>query len=265
MNKFPSEYDHKESREEFYAEKILGFMGRMVGGSKSIYRYDNPTNIVVFNANLFTSNGTKIWYGDLDLTLDSDKLKQLSSTIKEDIYVLYETDGRFENEKKPKLNNAVAVYGPGGSISLKESSYFYIDEAGIPRAFSDEELEKKIPSSPREKVVYEEDAYESIELPDLDSFKVKKNSSPLEDFQLYFINKYGREKAAEIYSRLWVTPKAYKKLTKLVTQAVKKTFKGLHPVKIEQTVSWEMFQASPMSFLDKPKWAKDSKGYLKKT
>jgi hypothetical protein len=73
------------------------YPARMVGYSKSIYRRENPENEVIFNANIFTSEG-KIWHGDLDLTLDSGKLQLIANEVGESIFVLREGDGRFQKE-----------------------------------------------------------------------------------------------------------------------------------------------------------------------
>lgn len=73
-------------------------IARMVGYSKTFYRQEHPDHVVVFNANVFTESSGKVWYGDLDLTLDSDKLTSIANEIGEPLYVLYEMDGRFENE-----------------------------------------------------------------------------------------------------------------------------------------------------------------------
>lgn len=88
------------------AVEILGMPGRMVSASKSGYSTAHPDNIVVFNSNVCTESG-KIWYGDIDVTLDEAKLKELAEAIGERIYVIYEMDGRFENEAKPKLDDAI--------------------------------------------------------------------------------------------------------------------------------------------------------------
>lgn len=86
--------------------EILGMCGRMIDASKSDYCRRHPTNVVVFNSNVCTKDG-KIWYGDIDVTLDEDKLKTLAEAIGEKVYVLYEMDGRFDNEGSPELEKAV--------------------------------------------------------------------------------------------------------------------------------------------------------------
>jgi hypothetical protein len=83
--------------------------GRMISGSKSFYSNAFPKNFVVFNANICTRTKGKIWYGDLDVTKDEEKLKELAANAGEDLYILREMDGRFENEAKPLLDRAVAI------------------------------------------------------------------------------------------------------------------------------------------------------------
>ena len=61
-----------------------------------------PDNEVYFNANIFTLEEGKIWYGDLDLTLDESNLTKIAKELNVDIYILSEMDGRFENEKSSK-------------------------------------------------------------------------------------------------------------------------------------------------------------------
>lgn len=90
---------------------ILGHPGRMISGSKSGYIRQFPNNRPVFNANVCVESG-KIWHGDLDLTLDGDKLQQLTNELDERVYVLYEMDARFENEESPLLDQAIETYEP---------------------------------------------------------------------------------------------------------------------------------------------------------
>lgn len=71
---------------------------RMIGYSKSMYVKTFPNNIVYFNANIFVEGQGKIWYGDIDFTLDENTLKLIASELKTDLYILREMDGRFENE-----------------------------------------------------------------------------------------------------------------------------------------------------------------------
>lgn len=108
--------------------QILGWDGRMIAGSKSGYMQAYPNNLVVFNANLIVldSTNTKLWYGDLDITKDIEKLRQLSAEIGMSIVVLREMDARFENENKPRVESFVIQLEPNGDYELGklERDYF---------------------------------------------------------------------------------------------------------------------------------------------
>lgn len=88
-------------------------MGRMLGASKSTYRTDHPTHVVVFNANLCTKEHGKLWYGDLDLDRDETALKEFQAKLGVPLFVLHEGDARFENERNPRFENYVAVFDKG--------------------------------------------------------------------------------------------------------------------------------------------------------
>ena len=262
---FPSEYEHKESIQEYQAEKILGLMGKCLG-SKSIYSYDNPKNIVVFNANICTKEYGKIWYGDLDITLSYQKLQELSKLIKTTIYILYENDARFENEINPQFDNAIISFSESGKIEIFNRDYdiFYVDSDGAPRSLSDEEFEEKYPPEPKERSIYNQEDFDPILLPNLKQIRAKKDISPLYDFQKWFIDNYGKEKAEEIYPHLYITPAYNDELESKISKAITKTFPDIHPAKLEQSIAWEMLQAAPSSFMDKPDWAVDGTGYIRK-
>ena len=81
------------------------FLGRMISGSKSLYRRKYPRNLVVFNGNIFVENIGKVWWGDLDLTKDQKLLKEISNHLNVTLYVLNEMNGRFDNENNPNFKN----------------------------------------------------------------------------------------------------------------------------------------------------------------
>lgn len=100
--------------------KNLGWPGAMLAGSKSRYSEKHPNNLVVFNSNIAIPSKGKIWYGDIDITLDLKKLKEISKLLNEPIYIFYEMDYRFEKE----------------SLSLTEaankaSRYYIVDANGV--------------------------------------------------------------------------------------------------------------------------------------
>lgn len=84
--------------EEIFKNEKL-FSGRMISFSKSRYRNQFPENEVYFNANIFVLGEGKIWYGDVDITKDKEKLENVAREIGKDLYILSEMDGRFGNEK----------------------------------------------------------------------------------------------------------------------------------------------------------------------
>lgn len=73
------------------------YNSRIISWSKSGYRQRHPNNEVVFNANLVSKSG-KQWYGDLDLTLDSETLQKISNESGETFLILREMDCCFDTE-----------------------------------------------------------------------------------------------------------------------------------------------------------------------
>jgi hypothetical protein len=88
----------------------------MISASKSGYDKRFPGHKVVFNANVLTRSRGKIWWGDLDLTLDGVDLTALAAREGEDVYVLYEMDARFKTEKEPNWDRWVARYKADGTV-----------------------------------------------------------------------------------------------------------------------------------------------------
>lgn len=261
---FPSDFQKKGSTPEQIAEFHLGHMGRMVGGSKSIYRYDNPDHYVIFNANILTKNNGKVWYGDLDITLDLETLRELAKDLGQNIFIFYESDARFGKEENPDYAEAaVEIHGHDGRTLLRQSDYVYFSKKdGSVRVKTDEEIEKDAPA--RVPTLHDENDYDAVELPDLKTIKVTKKEDPLSQFQKYFIEKYGKEKAVEIYRRMYVTKSYNDGLEKLATKYCKKQYPGLHPVKVEQSVAMYMLDMSPMNFQDEQPWEKPNTGYVRK-
>ncbi len=96
--------------------------GRMIASSKR----DVPKgHICVFNANLCVRSRGKIWYGDLDLTTDETDLVKFAAELGETLYVLRESDARFENEAKPVFERAVASYQADGTVTLTPENRFH--------------------------------------------------------------------------------------------------------------------------------------------
>jgi hypothetical protein len=94
-------------------DETLGYSGRMISFSKTLYREAHPDRAAVFNANVCLAAG-KIWHGDLDLTEDEPKLLELARQVDETVYVLYESAARFETEDEPLLGDALYSVAPSG-------------------------------------------------------------------------------------------------------------------------------------------------------
>ena len=89
----------EEIQQHFESHGLI--LARMIGGSKSIYRKEYPKDLAIFNANVFMKDVGKVWYGDLNLTEEYMVLKSIADSLDTTLYVLWEMDGRFGEEKKP--------------------------------------------------------------------------------------------------------------------------------------------------------------------
>jgi len=72
-------------------------LGRMLSANKKLR---NKDNIVIWNANVLTETNGKVWYGDLNLTTEADKLKRVAEQAGEPLFVLREMDCRFGTERE---------------------------------------------------------------------------------------------------------------------------------------------------------------------
>lgn len=64
---------------------------RMICGSKSLYLSSHEGNKVYFNACIFDENAIQVWWGDLDLTVDSDELQKVANKYGSKFYVSSES------------------------------------------------------------------------------------------------------------------------------------------------------------------------------
>lgn len=81
---------------EDIAENNLGRSGRVLRWEKSLYVTNGPRNVVFFNANVFDQDGNKIWFGDIDLTVDGHKLNQLATELGKSVYLTVELPWRYK-------------------------------------------------------------------------------------------------------------------------------------------------------------------------
>lgn len=112
---------------EQLASSILGYPGKMISGSKSGYVKKNPKALAVFNANLCTTEG-KFWYGDIDVTREKILLQAIAISSGKDVYLLRESDARFQYEESPRFERAMVIFHPDGSHTIGEEWVDYVSE-----------------------------------------------------------------------------------------------------------------------------------------
>ena len=74
---------------------------RILAGEKWAYTSEHEDDLIVYNANVLMEDTGKVWYGDLNLTQDYVILKSIAESLDTTLYVLWEMDARFGEEKKP--------------------------------------------------------------------------------------------------------------------------------------------------------------------
>ena len=93
------------------AERFLGLTGRKL----YVVRGMKPTTI--FNANIFNSDGMRIWFGDVEIDRDRESLLELSTKVGP-LYILNEIKSVFFKERLPIpfLRSCAPVVVEGGNI-----------------------------------------------------------------------------------------------------------------------------------------------------
>lgn len=108
------------------ALEYLGYPGRCKG-SKSGYCKRFPRNVMIFNANVYCGmpDGSiqKIWYGDMDLTLEEQKLQYLAERLGRLVYVFYEMDGRFLRGEPANAERAIYLTAGQGQALFRHKLY----------------------------------------------------------------------------------------------------------------------------------------------
>lgn len=104
--------------------QTIGGKGRMISMSKSQYRYQHPRNLTIFNARISLETLEIIWWGDLDITLDIKRLKQLSYLINKPIYIFNEHDSW---NKIDNLNHYIIQINPDETYILNPRYSEYIN------------------------------------------------------------------------------------------------------------------------------------------
>ena len=95
-----SETNKKFNCKTIFKENGLELGRSITSDSKSKYCIDHSDDLIIFNANVVSKCKGKIWYGDLNLSEDFDKLKNIADIMREDLYVLMEGDAIYDDQKK---------------------------------------------------------------------------------------------------------------------------------------------------------------------
>jgi hypothetical protein len=120
-----------EARLEEILFEILGPAGRMIAASKADYCDRFPDHAVIFNANVCLSAAGKVWYGDLDLTLDEPLLQSVARQTGATVYVLHERDARFANERRPLISAAAYSVIPAGRTEFTCAAFTRSDDGSL--------------------------------------------------------------------------------------------------------------------------------------
>ncbi|MEM4379357.1 MAG: hypothetical protein QXL01_01540 [Thermoplasmatales archaeon] len=292
---YPSEFKRNENTE--IAEAILGDCGRMLSGSKGQYCADNshqkityepligslyfravetsPRNVVVFNANIVTSRGQKIWYGDVDLTLDEEKVKTLARILNDGIYVLRERHARFENESDPKLEEY--VYYTNGEVSKFQdeeisrvngrAEYLPLfnsnSESIIPHKYNEQDF--AVVKLKFDDINEDDEEYEFYNELDTKLFfdGLSEEVSPLHKYQQFLFEKQGVR--PNDYTAIYLTKEAADRLKKLFTIWYE-VYHGEYESDYQKSsnINWMWFNNGPSSFTQNPEWVQEGKVYLRK-
>lgn len=75
--------------------------GFRLGRQLSAHKTAPEGCVCVWNANILTESEGKVWFGDLNITRDGDRLRSIALQIGEPLYILREMDSRFGTEDLP--------------------------------------------------------------------------------------------------------------------------------------------------------------------
>ncbi|HLX33823.1 MAG TPA: hypothetical protein VKR30_01125 [Candidatus Limnocylindrales bacterium] len=103
---------------------------RLVSWSKSGYWARHPDHAIVFNATIADAAGTRLWWGDLDLTRDEAALVELARLVQLDLHVYIEGDSRRGFVEVIDPGHAVAVVGANGQVRLGDRTPLTRDPRG---------------------------------------------------------------------------------------------------------------------------------------
>lgn len=246
-------------------KKHLGF--RPLLGSKGQYSWDNPKNLVVFNANLCTREDGKLWQGDLDITVSEEKIKELASELKKRVFILYEFDAGFD--KTPNFGRA--VYKTDG-VNSSFSNYYQREDDGKIRKKPEEPPTEEEITERRKRAEERAATFKQVDFPG--RYKLPKiedvlkdlteEKSPLHNFWEGVSKSIGHSLEDCHSESFYVTYKFIEELKSHFEKWVRKHYSYLTEYRIQKEVSFGIFQHGPNNFGEvNPDWVSEGFFYVK--
>lgn len=226
---------------------VLG--SRPIFGSKGLYRWEHPNDLVVFNARIF-SRGIQVWSGDLNLTQSSELLAQIAKDLNTLLSVRYESgkeDVMTFSSKGVSLNDDLKDYYGTDLVSLTPTE----NEFKYERSEEGHEGNKS--------------DFTTMNI-DIKQFKgdVKKELSPWTQFGLSVHKKASKKTGTDYPYGIYLQADDYEDMIKASFKFWKKALKGAHPYVQSKSFNWDNFQYSASKLSESNTWAKRGKLYLKK-
>lgn len=226
---------------------VLG--SRPIFGSKGLYRWEHPNDLVVFNARIF-SRGIQVWSGDINLTESSDLLAQIATDLNTVLSVRYESgkeDVMTFNSKGASLNDELKAYYGMDLVSLTPTTSEFKYER------SEDGLEG------------DKSDFTTMNV-DIKKFNgdVKKELSPWTQFGLAVHKKASKKTGTDYPYGIYLQADDYEDMSKASFKFWKKMLKGMHPYVQSKNHNYDNLQYSASKLAESNTWAKRGKLYLKK-
>lgn len=221
----------KLSPAEIASKKIMGPVGRKYS---SIAKKDNQKNLdekdVLLNIEIF-SKDKKIWYGEVNITLEEIKLVNIVESIQEKILVY--------GPKNKKILEICHVTGHTEMVSsLKRDGKGFIRKARdvkkIKNPVLDNYLEIRLPKKLTEL---------------LDKSKNPQNDSPLDIFWMYILGlkklPHRPEGTKLNISSVYIHKNDYEMLRKSLEVWASIAYAGANAAKMSQAITWALVDCAP--------------------
>jgi hypothetical protein len=247
---------------EKIAEMHLGLPSSMLHYSKGEYRYNHLRHLIVFNSSVYVElegTATRIWKGDIDLTLSFAKVENLAEELGMLVYVVYEGwDGVVKLDEA-----AMCTRGVGGSI-YANSNYVEVTDNGVPLHKVVEPVEKAPAVYPAEeyiKVPLVDEDYDYLSITDMFD-GVTVDTTPLNNYYRLVCSKFAI--TAEEALRVYMTFEDYQELERLMGLWIDAYYPYFTPYRRQKELHWMLFMSGPNNFETTPEWAEDGCLYKKK-